>query len=217
MRAELDLSNGQLFLDGLETIDLNEVSIPNTYRLEEKEAEQAPAEGVYQSRNVEWHLPFGPTIYPAGTPKIGDIVTDNDDQTYVVLEVRPPFLSDFWGIQTRGLVISEAFDLNDTISLFSVVIKVDEFGSRKASHDDDPDSDFVNVPCKIQIRPVEIVIARGGKQQFQRNFDIYCERDIDVHIGDILKDQNMNKYDIVSWKNRERIDEMSHIVANYTD
>ena len=205
-----DLSGDIAILDGLEDITLAGDAVAGVYRLRDDKEEAAPSEGGYLHRQTIFHLP--PITE---TPVVGALVVDADSVSYVVLEVRSPFLNDAWFIRVREVAISADTDLTDTITLYPAVVTGDPFGSRIGAHDS-ADADFTDVPCKIQIQPpMEAVIA--GKRQFRRRFKIFVARDIDVSIEGLLKDQKSNWYDILSWFNRERIDELSVIEAEFKD
>ncbi len=209
----IDLSQDQLFLDGLESVTLNGILEENVYRLSMTTKEGDPSYAAYLQTDVIWQL------IPDGViePKVGDPIIDDGGagDTYTILEVRKPYLNNYWNCVSRKVGITETVGLRDLITLWPTVVVTDEFGSRIATHSA-ADPDFTDVPAKVQIRPAEIVVVKG-KQQFLRRFDIYVDRDIDVSIGDLLKDQNLIQYDITSFQNRDRVDKLSHIVAEYTD
>jgi len=53
----------------------------------------------------------------------------------------------------------------------------------------------------------------GQKQPLER-YDIYVSEDIgQVNAGDLLKDENGKDYEIVAYRNRDRMDEFSIMVC----
>ena len=210
----IDLSQDQLFLDNLESVTLNGILEENVYRLSMTTKEGDPSYAAYLQTDVIWQF------IPDGViePEVGDPIIDDSGAgvEFRILEVRKPFMNNYWNCVSRKVGITEAVGLRDLITLWPVVVDPSEpYGSRIATHPA-ADPDFTDVPAKVQIRPVEIIVE-AGKQQFRRQFDIYVDRDIDVSIGDLLKDQNLIQYDITSFQNRDRVDKLSHIVAEYTD
>ena len=206
-----DLSQDQLLLDGLETVELDGHEVQNVYRLQETVDEREPSEGVYLERNVRFQFPFGAEIYPAGTqPSVGGVIVDGDLQAYKVIGIRPPKFSDFWGCTTRGLVISGTYDLDSTVSLFPAVERADEFGSTVTTHLV-ADADFTDVPAAIQLRASDPA-DWAGRRQITERYDIYVDGDIgQVNEGDVLKDQDGKVYSIISYRNRDEIGELSAI------
>ena len=112
--------------------------------------------------------------------------------------------------------------MNRTLAVIAIVIAIPTLAAADSGSIefemvwDTADADFTDVACKIQIQtPTEDVVA--GKQQFRRRFKIYLAREINVSIGDLLRDQSLNLYDIITWFSRERIDELSIIEAEFKD
>ncbi len=211
----LDLSLDHLNFDGLEPVTLSSYGpalVENAYRLRKDIVEGDPTFGTYLQANVEFQLPT--VDLPAIAPAVGDTITATD-AAFVIQGIRQPFLGDFWGCSCRESAITADATLRDLVTLWPAVVAVDDFGSKLVTHPV-PDGAFTNVPAKIQIQPGEIGV-HAGRLQFLRLFDIYVATDIDVQIGDLLIDQDLNRYDIQSWQNRDRIDELSHIVGRVTD
>ncbi len=203
-----DLSGDQLLLPGLETITLNGSSVPNVYRMPDVVSEQEPAQGVYLSRNVGFHLPVGDAIYPGDSkPTVGMLIVDADDFAYFVLTVRQPKHSDYWGCMTREAVISGTLDLDDTVTLLAASYTKDPGLGKKVTHT--ADSTFTGVAAKIMLRP-SVAEAYAGQDQILEQYDIYVAEDIgQVNEGDLLRDGDGKQYRIVSWRNRQSISELS--------
>jgi hypothetical protein len=211
----LDLSLDHLNFDGLENVTLSSYGpavIENAYRLRRDMVEGDPTHATYLHTDVEFQLPT--VDVPAIAPAVGDEIVAWD-ATFVIQSIRQPFMSDYWGCGCREAAITADATLHDLVTLWPVSVAVDEYGSRVATH---PAADplFSEVPAKIQIRP-GLIGTHAGRVQFLRLYDIYVARDIDVQIGDLLIDQSLNQYDVQSWENRDRIDELSHIVGRVTD
>ena len=204
----IDLSGDQLLFDGLETIYLDGSEIQHVLRLEEDVTEQEPTEGVYLSRNVEFHLPYGAAIYPGGrTPAVGGVITD-DDNSYVILAVRQPKFCDFWGCSTRAMAIVGTYDLDNLVTLYPAVEVLDEYGSKVTSHAT-AHPDFTDVASKIMLRP-SVGEDRAGQRDFVEIYDIYIDEEVvQFHIGDVLIDEHGRTYSIMSYRNRDRLEELS--------
>ena len=207
-----DLSGEQELLDGTETINLDGIDIPYAYRHREDQIEGDPTEGVYLMTHVQWDLPPQDAYYAGGNkPTVGGIITDGDGRQYVIQGVKPPRpFEDYYGCQTKRLAIAETHDLDDLVTLYPAVDVLSAMGSRVTTHPT-ADADFTNVPAKIMLRPSDVV-EKFGQKQFVERYDIYVAADVgQLKNADILKDQNLKQYAIVSYRNRGQIDELSVI------
>ncbi len=201
-----DLSGDQLLLHDLETVVLDGAEVQNVYRMPEIEIEQEPTDGVYVSRNTEFQFPVG-DFYPLGRPFIKSLIIDSDDVAYVVQTVRHPFLSDFWGLTCRSSVIADTFDLDNTVTLLKASYTKDPALGKKTTRT--ADATFTDV--KASIRLVQSGAGDyAGQKQILEQYDIYVAEDIgQVDSGDVLEDENGKVYEIVAWRNRDRMDEFS--------
>ena len=203
-------SGDQFVLDGLETVYLDDIEIQNAYRLQEEVEEQDESQGVYQARNVEWHLPCGPGIYlPGKHPRLGGIVRDVLNVEYQILAVRQPYLEDYWGLITRSLAISGEYNLDNTVTLWRYVDSTTSFGGKGTTFPI-ADSSFTDVPCKIQEQPEQLK-THIGIRGFARRFDIFLELDIDVRYGDRVVDEEGTIYSIMASRTRDSISRYSVI------
>ena len=210
--AVLDLTLDHLAFDGREAVTLDGGAVANALRGREDIIEGDSTEGAYRHRITTWRLPRLPAI----TPVVGSILVDGDGVSWVALAVMHPRLGSGWLLTCRELSITAAVALRDLVTLWPVVVAVDEGGGRIVSH---PAAHgvFVDVPAKIQEQEGSEIVA-AGKHQWVRRFDVFCAVELTgLKIGDLLIDAGMNQYTIKSWRNRERIDELSVIVAEYRE
>ncbi len=212
----MDLSADHYVLDDLEAAVLTTeegVFAHDAYRLPDVIGEGDPSEGGYLHRNVTFHLPTksragGPYGY---SPKPGDVETIAG-VAYTVLEVRQPKHSDFWGLSCRLASITADAALVDSVTLYPSVDTPTAAGSKVSVHTV-AHADFTNVPAKIQLRP-SVPEEYHGMKQFVEVYDIYVASELpQLYSGDVIKDGEGKVYTIVSWRNRERIDERSVIVC----
>jgi len=181
-------------------------AIPDAYRLEDTEVEGDPTAGGYLQRRTEWHL----STLQAYTPAVGNTIIDSDGVVWIVQAVREPVLGDFWGLDCLESSISDDVALTDIVSLYPGVDTIDEWGSTITDHTD-VDLAFEDVPAKIMLRK-SAVAEELGQVDFVEQFDIYVARDVgQVHNGDLLQDDTGHQYTIVSYRNRNQIDELSVI------
>ena len=206
----LHLATDHTKFDGLENVTLDGGAVSDAYRLPVDLTEAEGTEGVYLKTDVIFQLPTAPVI----TPTVASVIVATG-VSYNVLGVRPPFKGDFWGCTCRESAITADVALRDLISLWPAVAGEDEYGSRLVTHPA-VDAAFEDIPGRVQKRPADIKVM-AGKRQFDRVFDIYVARDINLKVNDLVKDQDGIQYEVISWKNRERIDVLSHIVGGYTD
>ncbi len=217
----MDLSADQAVLDGLETVILivSATGVTHTfldaYRLPDNLGEGAPSEGGYLHRETEWHLPVRDVADVLFFPKPGDEITDLGSVIWVIQDVRHPEFNDFWGLQCRRSSITADDTLVDTVTLYPSVDTTTGAGSKVSAHDV-ADGDFENVPAKIKLR-ASVPEEYHGKKQFVEVYEIYVASQLpQLHNGDVIKDGlggGGKVYTVVSWQNRDLIDELSVIVC----
>jgi hypothetical protein len=171
-----------------------------------------PTQGGYRARSTEWQLP---TTGAAIDPQIGDTITDSDDIVWVIQSVRPPKFNDYWGLTCQEFSITDDTDLQDLVTLFPAVRASQPDGSKFVTHTA-ASAGFTNIPAKIKLRPSTAELL-AGQERFTEVFDVYVAEDIgQVNAGDVLKDGTDGSgktYLIVSYRNRELIDDLSTIVC----
>ncbi len=206
---EIDLSQDIFILDGLTDITLNGVTVHNAYPMPCITKEAASSEAAYLHQNTEFHLPTD----PEQSPQVGDVVVW-DGVSFNVLEVRKPFNGDYWGLTCRGLAITDDATLADLVTLYPAVRSILPGGSTKTTHTT-ASASFTDVRCKIQLQPASIE-DRAGKREFVEIYKVYLSQDITddtIAAGDVFKDQDGNVYKIISWDNRQAIDDFTSVVC----
>lgn len=208
--TELNLKDEHLVFDGLQNVLLNGNPILGAYPEELIDSEGAPSEGVYLHGDMVWQIPTPPAI----VPRIGQLIVDGAGRSFSILAVRQPFLNDYYGCTCRQAKIESDLPLSHKITRYPAIIWVDEEGSRIVANAM-PDPGFTDVPAKVQDVSAEHADFMG-KRGFSHLYHIFLDSEIDLVHGDVLKDQFMDVYDVVTWTNRDRIDELSMIVAGTT-
>lgn len=206
----LDLKDDYKVLDGLEDVTLDGAPVTDAYPSDIVSTEAAPSEGVYLQTDVEWQIRTTAGV----VPRIGQVIVDGAGRSFTILGVRQPFLNDYYGCACRQVKIESDLALSDKITRHPAIIWLDREGSRVVNNDL-ADPWFTDVPAKIQDVSAEHAEFMG-KRGFSHLYHIYVVSEIDLVHGDVLKDQHLNVYDVVSWTNRDRIDELSMIVAGTT-
>jgi len=208
MVLDLSADHAVIIADWGEAITLSSwgPAITDAYRLADTEMEGDPTEGGYLQRRTEWHL----STLQAYTPAVGNTITDADGVVWIVQTVREPEAGDFWGLTCLESSITDDVALEDRVWLHPGVDTLDAWGSKLTNHTAF-DPAFADVPAKIMLRP-SVAAEELGQRDFVERFDIYVARDIgQVHNGDVLKDGPGKQYTIVSYRNRNQIDELSVI------
>lgn len=212
----LDLSADHYVLDDLEDAVLTSAdgfTAHTVYRLPDVTREGDPSEGGYLHRDVTFHLP---TKTATGTPftyspKPGDTETIAG-VAYTVLDVQEPVHLSHWTLTCRLASITTDDMLVDEVTLYPSVDTVTAWGSKESLHDL-ADGDFTDVAAKIKLR-ASVPEEYHGKKQFLEVYDIYIASQLpQLHNGDVIKDGEGKIYTVVSWHNRELIDELSTIVC----
>jgi len=208
----IDLSADQALLDNLETVALSGFvpAILDAYRLRDHIVEGDSAEGGYLHRETNWHIGIQTPLDI--DPQIGDVITDGPGVAWVIQDVTNPSLNDCWRLRTRVASITDDVTLQDQVTLYPAVDTVDAWGSQVRAHTT-PAGWFTGIAAKIQLRPSGIE-EYAGQREFVEIYDVYVAEDVgQVNSGDVLKDQDLKIYQIVSYRNRVQIDELSVIVC----
>lgn len=213
--AVLDLSNDQNVLHNVETCVLAQSLDPGgnspfnsavVYRLPDRTNVGSPSDAAYLMRDVVFHWPTGATGL---NPAPGDIITDAQAVEYIIQSVREPFAQDYWGLTTREVGITDDTALSDTVTLQRAIEGVDSYGSRVVTYGDL--AGFIDVPAKIMLQPSQPEEYAGEKQYVER-YDIIVDNDLpQISNADLIRDQDGKLYTIVSYRNRDQIDEKSVI------
>ncbi len=212
--SSVDMSTDHYQLDGLEQVMLDGNDTPHVYRHRLVQSENEPTEGVYLSRNVQWDFP--PDVLT--TPNVGGIIEDTDGNSYVILTVSPPYTGtttgDYFGCQCRDFIIADTYSLDNTVTWYPGVDTTDEYGSKITAHND-ASAAFTDIPAKIMLRqssPEEY----AGQKEYVEKYDIYVNEDIgQLNNGDMLKDESLKNYVIISYRNRDRIEELSVLECEF--
>ncbi len=208
----LDLTNDYKVVDGQTTFTVNGL-LKNGYVIPGEITEQDSTGGGYIVKTATFHTNFPPVALGSVAPGSA-IVWDGD--TYVAQSVGQRDLGGAMRLEAIKLDIGVLGDLPDLVTLWPVVVDLDDDGSRISSHPA-ADATFADIRAKVQPQEGTIDVA-AGKHQFRRKFDIYVAIEITtLAIGDLIIDQDANQYDVVSWRNRARIDELSVIEAEFRD
>lgn len=203
----LDLSQDYKVFDGLENVTVDGVAVTDALPLEVVDTEGEPTEGVYLHSDVEWQIRTTAGVVPL----VGQVIVDGGGRSYNILAIRRPQFGDTYGCICRRIAIEAGLPLSSLITLYPAFTTVDEYGHRTVANST-RSLVFFDIPCRIQDVTAEVGEVMG-KRGFKRVFHITCATEIALEHGDILKDGTGIIYDIISWKNRERIDELSLIVC----
>ena len=203
----LDLKDDYLIFDGLENVTVGGAAVTDVLRLDEFDTEGEPTEGIYLHSDVEFQIRTTAGVVPL----VGQVIVDGGGRTYNILAIREPQFGDYYGCVSRRIAIEAGLPLSSRITLYPAFTGEDEYGHRVVTNST-PSFVFFDIPCRIQDVTAEVGEVMG-KRGFKRVFHITCAVEIALGHGDVLKDATGIIYDIISWKNRSRIDELSLIVC----
>ena len=221
----VDISGDLALIDDVELVKLYTAAdgIPGTpkewlnvvaYRVGDQIVEGEPTAGGYLYRETKFRLE-GPPTGDVYNPKPGDTIIDLDLVEWVIQEINGPSVhSCDWQVTCRIPYITAdvVSGLQDRVWLHPSVDTPDAWGATRTTHPL-PAAWFSDVPAKIMLRP-SIAETEVGQRDFVEVFDIYVASDIgQVHAGDLLLDEHGHRYTIMSYQNREQIDELSVIVC----
>jgi hypothetical protein len=168
--------------------------------------ELAPSGGVYTSQDLVWLLP-SVLVTAAGavglkSPKPGDLITDNGQTAWTILECPLNTLKSTFRCMTRDIIL--AYDLRDTLTLRRppATVTTDAAGGRTYSESDTVAS---GVACRFQEQRGEVADERG-KRVTVRKFFVWVGQRLYPTVEDQVVDEAGNVYEVTGWGDVDRID-----------
>lgn len=173
-------------------------SVTKALRAQPTERERAPTGGVYTGFDLIWVI--SDTLLTS-TPKPGDLVKDSSELEWTVLTAEYDQLDQVWNLTTVDL--SLANDLKDKIDIYQPDSTVDTAGAYNPTFT----TKYASLNCRIQEISGSESEQRGLRGTLKR-YEIYLAKQVEVSTRFYAQDSEGNKYDIVSWSNPDRIDEL---------
>lgn len=167
--------------------------------------ERQASGGVYTGQDLVWLIPVA-EMDSAILPKPADRITDDDDNTWTVLEVAKNALKSTWRCVTRNLKI--VYDLQDLLTVKRPTNSKDNALGRTASFS----TVYSSIPCRID----DDVFEDGdsyGKKITKKRFRIWVDRQLTLTAEDLLQDGDGNSYSFVSITNQHQLGELPMIMA----
>lgn len=166
--------------------------------------ELAASGGVYTGQDLVWLVPN--TLLPPGvSPKPGDLVIDNEENEWDVLEASKNAFSSHWRLICRDPVI--VFDLRDTFTIKAPTNAQDAAGART------PTLTATGTTYNGRFQLVSEAPAEGrGKTLLRREYQLFTAVEITglSHEHQVL-DSSSNVYEFLRYTNRARLGELSMI------
>jgi len=186
------------------TPGVDSISINNSLFRFTTDKEAQVSNGVYIRYTGTY---FIPSEYMPSSVFPGDYITDNNGDNWVIQAIdRPPH----YGTQWQLLVNSLRFNLplTNSIDYYTVEAITDEYGGKTLNKELTDE----NLVCAIQpiMNEDETKASRIYKNT---EYNVYLEEDVVARIGDVIKDNNNNWYEVLTVNNRERIDEFTLLIV----
>jgi len=201
LHAENDFAQ---LVDGLESVDLHRrhssetVTISAAHRHEAISSEANPSDGLVQQADAIWHLQM-PTSESA--PKIGDVVLDENQRRWTILETQELSLLGRWRCETRELSI--AYGCQDRVDVERAV-----WGDLGAG----PvivDWVYAFTALPVRIQPEEIVVDDSLDPTVTKSFfQIHLSESILLEPDDRFVAEDGTVYLLQSYEGAERIDRL---------
>jgi hypothetical protein len=210
MAFDFDVTTHYQFFHGLETVTFSNVTraatftqtVASAWRTAVSNVERLASSGVYTSYDSLFRLPFD--TMGTATPKPADLITTSDGTIFTILTVDKYKFGGSWKCVARNL--SLAYDLRDLVTILNGVTTIAADGSKVTTHT----TASSNVPARIQPITVSQVDERG-KRGFQKQYEVTLGIQYDFNDDDLIQDADGLKYEVISWRNKSRIDELQTV------
>ncbi len=208
MPLTLDFSRDYLIWDNPEIITYTSergqldrsISIGAAMKQQLSARELAASNGGYVGTDVHWFVPN--VLFTLGiTPKPADRILDRNGTEWTVLSPALEDLDQVWDLVCRDPVI--AYDLHDLVDIYTPINRPDDAGGRVPVYV----PSYQRLAAKLQEVTADTEDRHGGR--FKRStFQCFLSRQIDVRPGeDQLRVKDV-VYQIESYANPSRIDEL---------
>jgi len=208
----LDLTTDYLALDFPEAVTYRSVAtagntdqaVTKAFQYPVTDKERSPSNGVYQAFEKIWQIP-GALVTPL-VPKPRDVVLDSGSTAWTVQLVSYSAATQAWNLTCLNLVL--ALDLRDLITIQRATLEEEATAAKKKTWET-LYADLAARMQKIEDQEEDYLDARGMKGQYL----VYLSQAVSVESSTdrILFDGRY--YDIRSYRNPDRIDELPVIVA----
>jgi hypothetical protein len=199
-------------VDGLETVTycaLNDGQIQkwpfhqSALRRALTQQELFASAGNYTSQDVSWVLPnlFGLK------PKPGDWLQDSSGDRWTILTVNWWALRQTWKLVTRNLALNAGLD--QEISVWRSLHRADSTSSDRPVWV----CVYSAVPARIQETDVE-ALEEQGKRLTRRSYTVILGHKLALTVNDQIRDKAGKIYEVVSWANSDRIDELPQVTCS---
>lgn len=192
----------ELLVDGLTNVELHRresnesVSIAAARRVEATVREAVPSGGHARQADAVWHLrmPAG-----EGPPQLGDVVIDEDDGRWTILETQDLALLGRWRCATREL--SVAYGCLDRVDVLRAVW--DDLGSGPEI----VDWVYALTALPVRIQPVEMALDETvDPPATESRFQIILSESIELEPDDRFVGEDGAIYLLETYERAERID-----------
>lgn len=174
------------------------VQVAKAFRGQPSVKERAPSRGVYQGADLLWLLPA--RELSGAVPKPSDVVTDGQGVEWTLLTADYDQLDRVYACYSLNLVVH--LGLYDAVNLYRPTATQDAAGSYVFS----AVPAYTGLVARVQEQQGEFAEGREVRGT-TRTYEIYLARNVTVTTDYYAEDRSGNRYDVLSWRNRERLDE----------
>lgn len=194
---------------GTNTPPQQALAVSHALRGQPSVKERAPTGGVYQGSDLLWCLPGA--LLGGQRPKPGDTVKDQDANgavTWTVLNQDYDQIDQVWQLYCVNLQLH--FQLYESCTFKSPTNAQDAAGSRVPTFAQSGSA----VNCRFQLTG-EDQAAERGKILWKKTYDLFLAEEVSglTHEWQCL-DSSGEVYEVISVRNRSRIDELSVVTLN---
>jgi len=174
--------------------------ITNAIKLDTKTVEAKASWGVYVKTFVDFDLATQEFL-TKDDPKVGDYIIDLSLLAYIVVAVRNPVFSDYWGLTT----VAPTLVGGEMLIPRTAVETTDAYGGRTIAHTS-------GTAILGWIQPTTQTVAdMFGKRGYVGDFSIYLITNANIHYGDLILAPNGIQYEIYEVNDKLKIDELQQL------
>jgi hypothetical protein len=175
-------------------------SISNGIKLDTKTVEATGSWGVYCKTFVDFDLAIH-DFFTVNDPKVGDYIIDSSLLAYIVVAVRNPVFSDYWGLTT----VAPQIIGGEMLIPRTAIETTDAYGGRTITHTS-------QTAILGWVQPTTQRVAdMFGKRGYVDDHNIYLLTNACIKYGDLIQKPNGIEYEIYEVNNSKKIDELQQL------
>ena len=176
-------------------------SVTHALRRVVRTREAEKSEGRYTAADVTWHLP---TSELSVAPRLGDVILDEEDQRWTVVDVHKTTLDGTWRCVSRNLAIVHGLD--EYIDVEKAAYSKGDGGA------DEPTWHTWKTGLRAKIQPARVDVKDEHQRRDTRErFVVFLAEDVALDHTHRIRGADRAVYRVIGYRKADRIDALAKI------